>query len=203
MNWRSLYLSMIVGRANEAITVSRRAVELDPLSASSLLALQVAFIQQQRYDEAIACCRQALDMDPTLWVSRRALGIALTRVGKYDEAKTELARVVRETNGVAMAVVDLIIAHASTGERETAEAMLEELVTRERTSYVQPAVIANGFAAVNRLDEAFAWLERAYRERDAMLPLLNHWTVVPALRRDPRLRAIITRVGLEPAPDLA
>ena len=203
LNWRSLYLSMIAGRFDEALAVSRRATELDPLSASSLLSLQVALIQTKQYEEAAAACRKALDMDPTLWVSRRALGIVLTRTGRYDEAATELTRVIRETNSLSMAFVDLLTAYACAGDDARASAMLADLVARERTEYVQPTIVATGFGVVGQLDEAFRWLERGYRERDPMLAMLNYWESAPALRHDPRLRALIQRIGLAPAPTLA
>ena len=203
LNWRSLYLSMIAGRFDEALAVSRRAAELDPLSASSLLSLQVALIQAGRYEEAAAACRTALDMDPTLWVSRRALGIVLTRLGRYDDAVAELTRVIHETNSLSMAYVDLLTAHARAGDAARASAMLADLVARERTEYVQPTFVATGFGVIGQLDQAFAWLERGYRERDPMLALLNYWEAAPGLRRDPRLRALIRRIGLSPAPTLA
>jgi TolB-like protein/thioredoxin-like negative regulator of GroEL len=203
LNWRSLYLSMIAGRFDEALAVSRRATELDPLSASSHLSLQVAFIQTRRYDEAVASCRTALDMDPTLWVSRRALGIVLTRAGRYDEAVAELTRVIRETNSLSMAYVDLLTAYASAGDHARANAMVADLVARERKEYVQPVFVATAFAVVGEVDEAFQWLERGYRERDPMLAMLNYWEAAPALRHDPRLRALMRRIGLPPAPTLA
>jgi hypothetical protein len=81
--------------------------------------------------------------------------------------------------------------------------MLADLVARERTEYVQPTIVATGFGVVGQLDEAFRWLERGYRERDPMLALLNYWESAPALRHDPRLRALIQRIGLAPAPTLA
>jgi serine/threonine protein kinase/Flp pilus assembly protein TadD len=203
LNWRSLYLSMIAGRFDEALAVSRRATELDPLSASSLLSLQVALIQAQRYEEAAASCRTALDMDPTLWVSRRALGVVLTRTARYDDAIDELTRVMRETNSLSMAYVDLMTAYARAGDEARARTMLADLVSRERTEYVQPTFIATGYAVLGQLDQAFQWLERGYRERDPMLALLNYWEAAPELRHDPRLRALIRRVGLVPAPTLA
>jgi serine/threonine protein kinase/Tfp pilus assembly protein PilF len=203
LNWRSLYLSMIVGRFDEALAVSRRATQLDPLSASSLLSLQVVLIQTRQYDEAAASCRKALEMDPTLWVSRRALGLVLTRMGRYDEAIAELSRVISETNSLGMAYVDLLTAHAGAGDHPRAAAMLADLVARERTEYVQPTIVATGFAVLGQLDEAYRWLERGYRERDPMLAMLNYWEAAPALRTDSRLRALIQRIGLTPAPTLA
>ena len=203
LTWRSLYLSMMAGRLDEGIAVSRRAVELDPLSPPSLLSLQIALILQRRYDEAAASCRQALDMDPTSWVARRSLAVVLTRTGRYDEAIPELTRVVHETKGLALPYVDLMTAYADSGDRGRADAMLDELVARETTSYVQPSMLAIAFAIAGRLDQAFQWLERGYRERDCILPMLNYWEAAPALRRDPRLRTIVSRTGLQPAPDLA
>ena len=67
-------------------------------------------------------------------------------------------------------------------------------------------MMAGACALLGRSDEAFARLERAYREHDPVLPTLNYGSIVAgrtALRSDPRLGHLMRRIGLEPAPDLA
>ena len=48
------------------------------------------------------------------------------------------------------------------------------------------------------LDEAFEWLERAYRERN-FLPGANHLVEMPLLTGDPSYDELITRTGARPA----
>jgi serine/threonine-protein kinase len=203
LTWRAMHLSLVLGRNDAALTVARRAADLDPLAASGLTALQIALLQIGRHEEAVEAARRALALDPTFWVARRQLGIALHRLQRYDEAIAELTRVTTDTNGLAMPFVDLMNVRAEAGDQAGAEGMLAELETRQRTAYVQPTVLGTAYGVVGGLDEAFEWLERGYREHDGALPMLNHFVVAPLLRTDPRMRGLMIRMGLEPAADLA
>jgi hypothetical protein len=46
------------------------------------------------------------------------------------------------------------------------------------------------------LNEAFAWLEKAYEERDPQLTYLKVGRRFEPLRQDPRFRELVLRVGL-------
>ncbi len=61
-------------------------------------------------------------------------------------------------------------------------------------------------AALGDADEAFAWLEKAYADREVTLPLFRQsarltatslMTLPVPLRRDPRYQALLRKVGLE------
>jgi len=203
VNWYAGTLSMVTGRVDEAFTAARRGAERDPLSAPSQISFQTALLQAGRYDEAEASCRRSLELDPTFWMARRLLGVVLKEAARYDEAIAQLSQASTETNGLPMVLVDLMTALAATGERRQVETMLDELIARAKSSYVQPSMLGAAFAVAGRLDEAFAWLERAYREHDCTLPTFNYFTPAPRLRGDRRLRTLIERMGLIPAPDLA
>ena len=63
-------------RFDEAITVGRRVVELDPLSKRS--ALTVALIGYRRYDEAISQLKEVLQLDPNYADTYIGLGMRIT-----------------------------------------------------------------------------------------------------------------------------
>ena len=44
-------------------------------------------------------------------------------------------------------------------------------------------------------DEAFAWLERGYRERDPLMTALEHHPIFDRLRSDPRFQDLLHRIG--------
>jgi hypothetical protein len=60
---------------------------------------------------------------------------------------------------------------------------------------VDPVSVALSFASLGRLDEAFEWLERAYRQRDVLLVFLRHWPEGDLLRDDPRFGPLMERIG--------
>ena len=49
---------------------------------------------------------------------------------------------------------------------------------------------------------AFEWLERAYREGDGILPMMNYARPAGPLRHDVRFGRMMRRIGLVPAPDI-
>jgi hypothetical protein len=49
---------------------------------------------------------------------------------------------------------------------------------------------------LGELNEAFAWLEKAYKERDPQLTYLKAGRRFEPLRHDPRFQKLMHRVGL-------
>jgi len=202
LQWHGIYLAMVAGRFDEAFAAARRAVDADPLSAYSHVALGGAHMCHGRYQEAEAAFRRAVELDPVLWVSYRNLGICLSCAGKYDEALATLERGDEMSGHHPWMIVTRTITCVLAGRLDDAERFHDALLALSRQQYVQPMMMASSYGAIDRLDEAFDWLERGYRERDP-LPLMNYWPQVPsAARKDPRFAALMKRVGVPLAPDL-
>jgi hypothetical protein len=92
-------------------------------------------------------------------------------------------------------------ARAVAGQRAEAEAILGRLGAVSKQKYVPSYPIAVIHAGLGHDEEAFAWLERAYVERDSWLDYLGLDPRLDGLRPDPRFGDLLRRVGLgEPAP---
>ena len=61
---------------------------------------------------------------------------------------------------------------------------------------VPPFVVASVYARLDRKDEAIAWLEKGYEERDSRMPLIGVAFEFDSLRSDPRFRDLVRRIGL-------
>ena len=66
-----------VGRTQEGIEESKRALELDPLSTETDTVVGQNFYCARQYDLAIDTLRKTLDMDPNYWLARMFLGLSL------------------------------------------------------------------------------------------------------------------------------
>ena len=75
---------------------------------------------------------------------------------------------------------------------------LDELLKRATHDYVSPADIALMYARVNDKDRAFEWLDKAMQERSILFNYLVADARFDNLRDDPRLAALLRRVGLRP-----
>jgi tetratricopeptide (TPR) repeat protein len=58
-----------------------------------------------------------------------------------------------------------------------------------------PFGIATRYALIGEKDEAFAWLERGYRERDPLMIVLRTAPYLDPLRSDPRFQDLLRRIG--------
>ena len=193
-----------MGRHGEALLSTRRARELDPLSAiMPALSSQVAF-QARDYRAALDYARQAIVLDPEFWIGHMMRGQALEQLGEHEsalEALTTAARFSGE-NSKTLSLRAYIL--AKSGRADEARAMLRTLETVSRTKYVPPYAMALINAGLEQRESAFVWLGRAYDAQDMhliYLPVDPKWD---SYRADPRFEALNVRCGFRrtasPAP---
>jgi len=196
-HWYAGYL-MYVGRFDEGIAEARRARDLDPLSLPVNTALAGRLLVAGRYEGAREQVRKSLELNPHFAPAHQTLGWVYLNQGKHDEAIREFQQAVQDSGtDDTDFVLDLGFAYAKVGNREEARRILATLKQRRASGLVPSGSIAILYGALGELDEAFAWLEKAYQERDPELTYLN----VPGrrfepLRHDPRFRKMLVRMGL-------
>jgi TolB-like protein/DNA-binding winged helix-turn-helix (wHTH) protein/Flp pilus assembly protein TadD len=196
-HWYAGYL-MYVGRLDEGIAEAKRARDLDPLSLPINNALAGRLLVAGRYDEALNQLRETLEMDPHFAPAHQTLGWAYLNKGKRVEAIQEFQQALQLSgNNDTEFMLDLGFAYAALGNREEARRILAKLKKLHEGGLVPSGSIAILDGALGDLDEAFAWLEKAYEERDPELTYLK----VPGrrfepLRHDARFQQLVHRIGL-------
>jgi hypothetical protein len=73
--------------------------------------------------------------------------------------------------------------------------MIEELKGESQTTYVPAYFIAAIYGALGEKDQAFAWLQRAYDERDPQITYLLLDPFMDPLRSDARFNDLVRKVG--------
>jgi tetratricopeptide (TPR) repeat protein len=196
-HWYAGYL-MYVGRFEEGISEARRARDLDPLSLPLNNALAGRLLVASRYDEAVAQVQKTLELNPNFAPAHQTLGWAYLHRGNREEAIREFREAV-EFSGAhdPDLVLDLGFAYATAGNGKEARSILGKLKKLRERGLVPSSSIAILYGALGELNEAFAWLEKAYAERDPQLTYLK----VPGrrfdpLRHDPRFQQLVHRIGL-------
>jgi len=186
------------GRTEEALAWSRRARELDPIGITGNTMGWILF-QSRHYDEAIRELRSDLAVhrdDASTYWSCWFLGFALIANGQPDEAIPVLqkALALSERNPAVIGV--LVRAYAHAGRRTEALRLLDELKRRQQTSYVPSAALVNAYLGLGDNEQAFSWLERAYKEHSMILQYIRVHPFFDPLRGDPRFADLVRRVGL-------
>jgi len=191
----SYYLTAM-GRFDDALKEMTRAQELDPLNLEKIAGSGEVLYHQRRYDQAIEQYRKALEMDPNSGFVHWALGRTLLAQGKYDEAVAELKKSIPLSGESPDEPAELARAYALSGRRDEARKILEELKSLSARKQVAPSVVAAIYGALGDKAQAFELFERAFKERDVILVLLNVEPMFDPLRSDQRFAELASRVGL-------
>jgi len=95
-----------------------------------------------------------------------ALAGAYLQQRMYSQAIAEFQKAVTLSASDPDQLMDLGYAFAMAGQKDAAKGILAELKKQREHGFVAPSAPAIVSAALGEKDEAFAWLEKAYDERD-------------------------------------
>jgi serine/threonine-protein kinase len=179
-------------RVDESLAECRRALESDPVSLTANVGFAYRLYNARRYDEAIEQFKRTLELDPNFFLARLGLGETYAQMGRYDESLAELNKAAELSRDNALAALGYV--YAVSGRRSEARRVLAELQELPRPRYVSPVDVATIYAGLGDKDQAFAWLEKAHRERSAKLLMLNAEPKFDALRSDSRFDDLLGRI---------
>ena len=117
----------------------------------------------------------------------------------YDEAIKQYRKTQKLSGTCLELTAYLGHIHALSGRRGEAQKVLEQLKGLSDQGYELHYHIALIYLALGDKDQAFAWLEQAYNERDEELGLLKVDPMLDSLRADPKFVSLLERVGLGPS----
>jgi TolB-like protein/DNA-binding winged helix-turn-helix (wHTH) protein/Tfp pilus assembly protein PilF len=185
-----------LGRKEESLAESKRALELEPLNLVVDIHLGWHYLYARQYDQAIEQFQRTLELDPAFPQTQRYAAWAYLQKGMHLEAIAAL-RAARKSLGRNPQIEgELGYALAVAGRRDEALATLEGLSHLSATRYVSPYSVALIHAGLGDRDQALAWLDKAYAERSDYMPYLRLEPMLDGLRSDHRFTALVGRVGL-------
>jgi serine/threonine-protein kinase len=190
-------LLSLLARHGEAVAEGQRAVDLDPLSLIINANLGVFFYFAARYDEARRQISKTFEIDPNFWVAHLVDGKLHLQKHDYTQAITAFTKARDLSGGNSEAISMTGYTWALAGERAQAQSILAELKSSSAQRHVPANSMAVIHAALGENDEAFDWLEKAYRERDVRLSFLKVDPKWDLLRTDPRFGDMLRRIGIE------
>jgi len=194
------YALSALGRFDEAIAEMKRALELDPLSPNKQNSLGATFYRAGRYEEALEQFREVPDPDANSEFRHRRMAAIYERRGQQKEAVNELL-IGLKLAGEKELATSVEQKFISSGYWPAQEAFLRGDLRekQKRAKKGQPALalaIAGDYASLGEKDQAFAWLEKSFEEREGGLMYLNVDDRFAALRSDPRFQNLVHLIGL-------
>jgi TolB-like protein/Tfp pilus assembly protein PilF len=178
------------GRTAEALEVMRKGIALDPLSARAWRQLALLELDLARFAEAKQAAQHLVVILPNSYLTRSVTGRIALAEGRYADALTEF----RKDDSSAWKLIGSAMAEHSLGHAAASQAALDELILK------RPATLAYQIAEVyawrGERDQAFAWLERAYRQHDGGIGYVLHDSLLASLHVDPRYTALLKKLNL-------
>jgi TolB-like protein/Tfp pilus assembly protein PilF len=190
------YCLMKLGRLPEAEAEMQRAQELDPLAPIITANVGFGWYFAGRLDAALEQFRKALETDAHFAVAHYYLGLAYEAKGMFPEAVAGFQQAIALSEGNTEYIAGLGHAYAAAGRTEEARKVVDDLVQQGQRKYVPPFHLGLVWAGLGDTDQAFAWLAKAYEERDDYLTYLKADPRLKGLRSDPRYVSLCQHVGL-------
>ena len=185
------FLAMGLGRVNDAVALFRRAVTLSPISPSAHEWLSRVYVVANRLDDAEKEIRTALELSPDLSQGWYQLGLVLLEKGKPKAALEAMQKEPAEN----WRLPGLALAWHALGRSMESDAALNQATAKYAGTMAYQ--IAEAYAYRGEVDEAFAWLERAYRQRDSGLACcLKTDPLLKNVKGDPRYAELLRRMKL-------
>lgn len=194
--WHAFVLA-VTGRMDEAMPRLQHALTLDPLSIVITTDIAELLYRQRRYEEALAQARRALEMDREFGLAIYWELLCLIQLNRLDETFSTIEKIRTDEDILGVQML-LSVAYVRAGKIESARQHYERSLRIAEERYVPPYYFAMASAALGDLEQAFAWLEKAYLEHSGWMPWLKHDPMADPLRNDARFADLLRRVGMRP-----
>ncbi len=168
----------------------KKATESDPLSSLTWTVFGNYLLADRQLAAADEALRRALEIQPDSMFALGSLGIVQLLMGNPTEALTTF----RNRGGTGFSLIGIAMAEHSLGHvKESQHALDEAIATHAQDSAYG---IAQVYAWRGEKDNAFAWLERAFQQRDGDLSDIKDDVLLTSLRGDARFGAMLKRMQL-------
>jgi len=184
-------LMQTLGQLKEAAALIEQALALDPLNVEAHLTSGLQFVYAGRPAEAESAYRKAFELSPNQRVRiHYYLGRAHMLQGRLDDALREI----EQEGHKAFRLLGIALVQHARGRAAASGEALREMIREygEGGAYQ----IAEVYASRGDVDQAFEWLERAYRQRDAGLASIRIDPLLHGLHADARWQPWLQRMRL-------
>jgi tetratricopeptide (TPR) repeat protein len=178
-----------MARGEEAVAVTKRAQELDPVSPSVQTSLAWALFLMRRNEESARECKRALELYPDFIPAHQLLGLVYGQMNDNTAALTEFseAEALERDNPVTLILMTYELARS--GKKTEARQSLQAALARPGGSVVPDYYIAATWAEIGDKAKALDSLKRADQHHSNWLIYLPYDPRFDLLRSDPGFRA--------------
>jgi TolB-like protein len=185
------YLLLVERRTEEALAVSERLLSVAPFDMFYRSERFKHFFYARQYERALEEVERIRQLAPSF--ADIFVGVTYFMLGRLEEAQRAYVAFYERCGAPCDPFREAQERGWVEGGAEgAARAVVEVLIGAEG---FYSFAIADLYSRISETEEAFAWLERAYRERDPMMIFLQTRPTFDPLRSDPRFDDLLRRIG--------
>jgi TolB-like protein/class 3 adenylate cyclase/tetratricopeptide (TPR) repeat protein len=185
------YLMWAEGRPEEAVAISERIVRIAPFDLFYRADRVRYFFVAHQYLRALDEVERVRELAPDF--ADPVIANIYFMLGRIEEEYRERIRVYKQCG--ASCEWELAARERGWAKGGWRGALRAWLGAAEQREGHTPVGIALVYTKIGETEEAFAWLERAYRARDPHLIILKAHPLLDPLRSDPRFDDLVRRIG--------
>ena len=184
-----------MARIDESLAVSKRALEHDPVSPTMQLHLGFHYLIARQYDLAIPQYLKVLQTDPSLPDAHNQLAVAYRQKGLLDQSVAQYLQGETLLGATPEQIAAMKAAFARSGMRGFWLTVLNYAEDSDQIR-ISPYQIASYCAILDKKDESFEWLEKAYAAHDGYLVAIKTDSDFDNLHADKRFTELLHRMKL-------
>ena len=189
--WLIGYIADSEGRFDESIAAHLKGRDIDPLQADNYRQLGNAYYRSGRLEEGAAILAEAAARFPSASTVHYRLGLIRLAQHRPQDALTEFN--FPESNGDFHRVGPPLALDAM-GRKAEADRALSEVLASKSVPEAAAYQVALIYAHRGNTDQAFHWLERALKQRDAGMHWMKFDPLLKGLSADPRFKALLAQM---------
>jgi TolB-like protein/predicted Zn-dependent protease len=181
---------LAVGDWSEARSYVDTASTADPLDATAFLVRAWTYARIGRLDEAERAARRIVQIAPNFETGHYNLGVVLLIEGKAAEALSEM----QLENLPSARLSGLALVYHAVHRIKDSDQALARLVADNDVNIAMS--LAEVYAYRGERDKAFAWLDMAFKQKDAFLWFIKADPLLKNLESDPSYKAFLHKMNL-------
>jgi TolB-like protein/Flp pilus assembly protein TadD len=195
-HWYAVSCLSPLGRLEEALEELLLAQSLDPVS--SIISRDIALNHNYRrdFEAALEQCDHTIEQNPHFSPAYWTLGLVQEQRGDLDEAVAAFQRAIELSPPSLRILGALGRALARAGRKTEALKVLGELEELSTKRYISPFELALIYFALERTNEGFELLAKAYQDRCYELATIKVDPRFDSVAKDKRFTAIVAQIGL-------
>jgi TolB-like protein/Tfp pilus assembly protein PilF len=194
--WYAMELAAL-GRHEEALRETERALQLDPLSMSISTSTALAFYFVRQFDVALEQALKTIDLDSSFYPGHFVCGCAYEQMGRWEEALQEFQAAVELSHRLPRFLAALGHGWAMSGNPVEARKIIDELLAAPREQYHSAYCLAEIHAGLNESHLALEWLQKACDQRDTWTIFLQVHPHFDRLHGNSEFQGLLQRLGYE------